>query len=303
MFIYSLFMVDMMKKYIFSLLLSFSIVSLCAAHSERDSLRMFLEFLGEDSITITKIMNSEKSWGPLGVIDEYLLYGARLTYDNDKKQVIWCSGREDTVFVCKCAEYVANKIVSDTVLDLIDPYLLDAYVIGPSFEKLRQILLRCAEYVITSFHSVEAIFIPEIYYTDHKELDNRQEKLCFYSMVNYILSGKVSNSFRSFDNETRMKIIAITESTESTYYYAQFRNVLDSYSKIELARISIEQKEELIKILKEGLIRGDQKATLTYSFMLQTGQFSNQNIDLGEKLFLYCINNKTLEEELIRQLF
>ena len=64
----------------------------------------------------------------------------------------------------------------------------------------------------------------------------------------------------------------------------RFRNKLDGYSDMDLARISKEQEAELANILLQGMAKGEKKSQMTYAFMLLTGQFVEKDEDLGNEL-------------------
>ena len=80
-------------------------------------------------------------------------------------------------------------------------------------------------------------------------------------------------------------------SDEESYYYVQFRELINSYSDIQLARLTNAQKEDLVSILLLGIENGDKKAELTYSFMLLTGQLVEQDEKLGKELLSKLLTN------------
>ena len=142
-----------MKKLIIflSFLFVLSIVPSNATHDGLDSLRSFLEFVGEDSITISRIMDSPEAVKPSQTIQYYLMFRMRLESDSEDCPLEWHYGWNDTTFVVKSAEYLKNRIAQDTALSLIEPCLLERYVLEPRYDE--QILLACIEYAIDKFHS------------------------------------------------------------------------------------------------------------------------------------------------------
>lgn len=256
-------------------------LNLNATHNELDSLRVFLERIGEDTATISLIVNSPDAKEPSEIINNYLSL-LRLGYDYNQQQYEWYPGWGDSLYICRYIEYLTQQIVQDTALSLIENYLVEEslklfnneYVIGK--------ILDCAEHSIVCFHSRSGYLIPELYYLNKKTTD-WQEKLQFYEMTKFVISN--SEKMRSFDMDTNKKINAIiAESNEFSPHYVQFRNKLDGYSNLELARITNEQEVELVSILLRGIANGENKSQLTYAFMLLTGQFVEKDDKYGNEL-------------------
>ena len=214
-------------------------------------------------------------------MDSYLAL-RRLQYDSIYEQLEWQIGWDDSVYDCKYVDYLTQRIVQDTALSLIEDYLENAYLLLFHHEYAVRRLLDCAEYSIVRFHSRSGYLIPELCYLE-KETNDRQKKLQIYEMIKFVIFG--SENMRNFDKEANKKInVIIAESNESSPYYVQFRTKLDSYSDMELARITNEQKEELASILRQGIVHGEKKTQLTYAFMLLTGQFVEKNEKYGKEL-------------------
>lgn len=68
--------------------------------------------------------------------------------------------------------------------------------------------------------------------------------------------------------------------------------MLDSYSDIDLARISKWQEAELVNILLQGIANGEKKSQLTYAFMLLTGQFVDRNEKKGNEILSQLVGLK-----------
>lgn len=272
-----------MRKLVLVIIFSLPILvaNLSATNNQRDSLRTFLENIGEDSIIINRVMSSSDAADPLHIMDSYLAL-RRLQYDSIYEQLEWQIGWDDSVYVCKYVDYLTQRIVQDTALSLIEDYLENAYLLLFHHEYAVRRLLDCAEYSIVRFHSRSGYLIPELCYLE-KETNDRQKKLQIYEMIKFVIFG--SENVRNFDKEANKKInVIIAESNESSPYYVQFRTKLDSYSDMELARITNEQKEELASILRQGIVHGEKKTQLTYAFMLLTGQFVEKNEKYGKEL-------------------
>ena len=73
------------KKYIFIILCFFLIAPLKATHCERDSLRLFLENIGEDSVIISQIISSLDTITPNRIVDNYLSL-LRLKFNQSQQQ-------------------------------------------------------------------------------------------------------------------------------------------------------------------------------------------------------------------------
>ena len=272
-----------MKKQVLIIILSLPIL---VAHSSatnyhRDTLRTFLENIGEDSIVINRVMSSSNVTDPLHLMDLYLSL-KRLQYDSIYEQLEWQIGWDDSVYVCKYVDYLTQQIVQDTALFLIEDYLENAYLLLFHHEYAVRRLLDCAEYSIVYFHSRSGYLIPELYYLG-KEANDRQKKLQLYEMTKFVLLG--SEKMRYFAKDTNLKLNSIiAESNELSPYYSQFRNLLDSYSDMDLARITKEQEEELANILLQGMANREKKSQMTYAFMLLTRQFIEKDETLGNEL-------------------
>ena len=274
------------QTYIFLFLLLL-VAPVSATNNQQDSLRIFLEYIGEDSATISKILQSPEATNPLETIESYLTSNEKLICDSNRQEMVWIVGWSDSAFVCKCAKYLRQLIINDTALHLVEPCLLQAFLFNHKSYSA-SIILECAEQAITVFHARNVFLIPNMYYCNHEEIDNRQEKSQFYEMVEMILSPQ--KYVYTFDKDTNKKINAIlAESNESSPYYMRFRSKLDGYSDMELARISKEQEAELIDILHQGIANGEKKSQLTYAFMLLTGQFVEKDEKLGNELLFGLI--------------
>lgn len=272
-----------MRKHVLVIIFSLPIL---VAHSSatnyhRDTLRTFLENIGEDSIVINKVMSSSNVTDPLHLMDLYLSL-KRLQYDSIYEQLEWQIGWDDSVYVCKYVDYLTQQIVQDTALFLIEDYLENAYLLLFHHEYAVRRLLDCAEYSIVYFHSRSGYLIPELYYLG-KEANDRQKKLQLYEMTKFVISN--SKKIRNFDKDTNKKINAIlAEPNELSPYYMRFRSKLDGYSDMELARITKVQEAELVNILLQGIANGEKKSQLTYAFMLMTGQFVEKDQALGNEI-------------------
>lgn len=272
-----------MYKKIFYIILLFSRVSMLNAdNSQQDILRAFLEYLGEDSVSISMILKSPNAENPSQTIEEYLMFNTRLIYDSEKQTIEVHHGWDDSTFVCNCALYLQQLIISDTTLRLIYPCLFEAFLIN-HMNYSGPILLDCAEKAINAFHSREAILIPELYYYNHREINTWQERRQFYEMVKVILMPL--KYVYTFDDMINMKFNSILAEPDSpSSYYAQFRSFVDGYTDLELARINKDQEKEIVNILLQGIAHGEKKSQLTYAFMLITGQFVEQDEELGKEI-------------------
>lgn len=272
-----------MRKHVLVIIFSLPILvaHLSATNYHRDTLRTFLENIGEDSIVINKVMSSSNVTDPLHLMDLYLSL-KRLQYDSIYEQLEWQIGWDDSVYVCKYVDYLTQQIVQDTALFLIEDYLENAYLLLFHHEYAVRRLLDCAEYSIVYFHSRSGYLIPELYYLG-KEANDRQKKLQLYEMTKFVISN--SKKIRNFDKDTNKKINAIlAEPNELSPYYMRFRSKLDGYSDMELARITKVQEAELVNILLQGIANGEKKSQLTYAFMLMTGQFVEKDQALGNEI-------------------
>ena len=272
-----------MRKHVLVIIFSLPILvaNLSATNNQRDSLRTFLENIGEDSIIINRVMSSSDAADPLHIMDSYLAL-RRLQYDSIYEQLEWQIGWDDSVYVCKYVDYLTQRIVQDTALSLIEDYLENAYLLLFHHEYAVRRLLDCAEYSIVRFHSRSGYLIPELCYLE-KETNDRQEKLQFYEMTKFVILS--SENVRNFDKKTKKKFDSIiAESNELSPYYMRFRSKLDGYSDMELARISKEQEAELVNILFQGIANGEKKSQMTYAFMLLTGQFVEKDEAMGNEL-------------------
>ena len=271
-----------MKRFVFAILCLIHLISpLKATRNELDSLYLFCEQIGEDSANISQILNSPDAAIPSFIIDNYLSL-LRLGYDYDQKQYEWYPGWGDSLYVCKYVDYLTQQIFQDTALSLIENYLEHAYILLFHHEYAVRRLLDCAEYSIVYFHSRSGYLIPELCYLG-KEANDWQEKLQFYAMTKFVLLG--SEKMLYFDKDTNKKINAIlAEPNELSPYYMRFRSKLDSYSDMELARITKVQEAALVNILLQGIANGEKKSQLTYAFMLMTGQFVEKDQALGNEI-------------------
>lgn len=272
-----------MRKHVLVIIFSLPILvaHLSTTNYHRDTLRTFLENIGEDSIVINKVMSSSNVTDPLHLMDLYLSL-KRLQYDSIYEQLEWQIGWDDSVYVCKYVDYLTQQIVQDTALFLIEDYLENAYLLLFHHEYAVRRLLDCAEYSIVYFHSRSGYLIPELYYLG-KEANDRQKKLQLYEMTKFVISN--SKKIRNFDKDTNKKINAIlAEPNELSPYYMRFRSKLDGYSDMELARITKVQEAELVNILLQGIANGEKKSQLTYAFMLMTGQFVEKDQALGNEI-------------------
>lgn len=259
--------------------------SLTAKQNYRDSLRTFLEYIQEDSITIFKILNSKYARKSQKLIECYLMFNERLEYNNDTQKLIWNFGWSDSIFSCKCAEYLTDKIIRDSSINLIYPCLLQAFLINHN-KYSGQILVKCAEYCVENFHSRDAIIIPILYHSNYNE--SNKDILQYYDMVNFIL--KNSKYLYYFDNNTNKQLNSIiAESTGNSKYYNKFRNFINSLTDDKLARITLEEKEYISNILLQGIQNQEKKSIMTYAFLLLTGQFIEQNEELGKQLLSLLI--------------
>lgn len=275
-----------MKRYIITLILILVVSSIQATRNQRDSLRFFLEYVGEDSITISKIIKSPEAANPLEAIETYLISSSKFIRVSEE-QITGDNRVNDSIFACKCAQYLAHLIINDTALHLVDQCLFMAFMFNHQ-KYNEQFLVECAEKSIAIYHAKQAVLIPELYYGEHKEVINSQEKKRFYEMVSFILSGP--RYMRNFDKEANKKINAIlAESNESSPCYVQFRKKLDDYSDMDLARITKEQEKELVSILLAGIANGEKKCQMTYSFMLLTGQFVEKDDKHGNELLFELV--------------
>lgn len=270
-----------MKKYIFIILCCFLIAPLKATHCEHDSLRLFLENIGEDSVIISQIMSSPDTITPNRIVDNYLSL-LRLKFNQSQQQYEWYPGWEDSLYACKYVEYMSQKIVRDTTIYLIGDYLEDAYLMLYNHEYAAQILLGCAEYAIEKFHARSGYLIPDLYY--HKEdVADWQKKLQYYEMIKMIFLPQ--KHIFSFDENTNIKLNnIIAEKQENSHYYFLFKSMLDSYSNIDLARITKEQEKVLVNIILQGIASGEKMSQMIYAFMLLTGQFVEKNDITGNEI-------------------
>lgn len=272
-----------MNKYLTTILSFILLISpLRAKKSEQDSLRLFLEYIETDSINIVAIMKSPEIEDPLKILDAYLMNKWKLDYDSIEKKLYWTLGCNDSLFLCRTTEYIAQKIICDTALHLVDFLLYDACQCASS-QYDKDIRINAAEYAVKQFHSRKAVVIPYRYYINHKELSNWQEQLRLYGMIEFILAEP--KRLWCFEKELNLKINKIIAvPNDQTVYYKQFRNLISKYSDMELARISKAEEKEFINILLEGVKYGEKKSQLTYAFMLLTGQFVNNDEVLGQKI-------------------
>jgi len=259
-----------------------------------DSLSYFLNYVGEDSITISRIIHSEFSIQPEKTIDTYLSLKFKLTYNTEKQELDWVLGWDDSVFVCRCTEYVTEKILCDTNLLLIDRYLLEAYVTNHRYEE--KMILESAICAISTYNARSAILIPELYYYNHRELDNWFAQYIHYSMIKYILLSRL-NTFCIETNlctwvNTLQKIL--TEDSNDKFYKL-FREKLDNYSDLDLARLNSEQKQSIENILLQGCLYQDKKAMTTYAFMLLTGTIIKTDTNKGLNILSMVLDVSPLE--------
>lgn len=265
-----------------------SIIPLKAIDREQNYLRPFLEYIQEDSVCIDRIMNSPEAVEPMKTLEFYLIYNMKLEYDSTEQKMVWREGWNDSVFTYKCATYLTQKIVCDTALQLIEPYLLESYLINHQRSYAR-IFLECAEYSIAHFHSRNVILIPELYYFNHHEKEDWQKRLNYYKMIEFILHGtKYCQLFVNNNDNDSVQLInkLITKTNDAFPYFVQYRDIIDSKNDLELARISETQEREIVDILIKGMENGDRKAVLTYAFMLITGQFVSQDEMKGKSMLL-----------------
>lgn len=278
-----------MKKYFVIILCFFLMAPLNATRYEHDSLRLFLENIGEDSVRISHIMSSPDTINPNDIVHYYLSFW-RLRI-NPSQQYEWYIGWGDSLYVSKYVKYMYQKIVKDTVLNFIDEYLCEAYLMIHYQDSAANAMLRIAEYAIENFHARgkggSAYLIPNLYYYN-KKVKDFQKYLQYYEMIKMILSP--TKNFYCFDEQTNKKLrnIMAIQNGDSPYYF-RFRFLLDSYSDIELARLSQKQEKELVDIILQGIDSGEKKSQLTYAFMLLTGQFVEKNEPRGEEILLHLL--------------
>lgn len=279
-----------MKKTIINFIfLSVFAGNLFAFTAEQDSLYFFLRYIKEDSTDISRIMQSKYALKPLETLSNYVLYHFKLEYDSVENRMDWQFGWKDSVFIRKCDEYITHQILCDTNLSLVGPYLTEMFIGAYSRQNRdeEKSLLKCSQTAIEIYHSRESLIIPELYYYNHKDIADRQEMRLLYTiMLKYILIGRYNEvSIKEICPVTAEKLLSIMKDKEGgDTYYRIYRNLIDNYTDKELARLSVEQKNEVIKIITDGFQCGDKKATLVYAFMLITGQFVEKNEELGNKI-------------------
>lgn len=254
-----------------------------ATPNKQDSLRVFLEQIGEDTTMISLIVNSPDAKEPSRIIDNYRSL-LRLGYDCNREQYEWYPGWEDSLYVCKYVDYLTQQIIQDTMLYLIKDYLEEVYLFLFQDEYAVGRLLNCAEYAIEKYHSRSGYLLPELYYYNKKEsIADWQGKLQYFEMIKIILLQKKLVCY--FDEDVNKKLNNIVaESNETSPYYSQFKAYLTSLSDFELARITEEQTATIVKTLLVGMAEGEKMSQMTYAFMLLTGQFVEKDEILGHKI-------------------
>jgi hypothetical protein len=158
-----------MKRFVFTIIFLLQLVSpLKATPNKQDSLRVFLEQIGEDTTMISLIVNSPDAKEPSRIIVNYRSL-LRLGYDCNREQYEWYPGWEDSLYVCKYVDYLTQQIIQDTMLYLIKDYLEEVYLFLFQDEYAVGRLLNCAEYAIEKYHSRSGYLLPELYYYNKKE--------------------------------------------------------------------------------------------------------------------------------------
>ena len=109
----------------------------------------FLEQIGEDSATISLIMDSPDAQNPDWMIHMYLS-SFRLGYDRILQKYEWYPGW-DSLYACKYVDYLTRQIVQDTALYLIKEYFEDAFIFLFRNEYAAIRLLNCTEYAIQRY--------------------------------------------------------------------------------------------------------------------------------------------------------
>ena len=282
-----------MKRFVFTVIFLLQLVSpLKATPNKQDSLRVFLEQIGEDTTMISFIVNSPDAKEPSRIINNYRSL-LRLGYDCNREQYEWYPGWEDSLYVCKYVDYLTQQIIQDTMLYLIKDYLEEVYLFLFQDEYAVGRLLNCAEYAIEKYHSRSGYLLPELYYYNKKEsIADWQGKLQYFEMIKFILLQKKLVCY--FDEDVNKKLNNIVaESNETSPYYSQFKAYLNSLSDLELARITEEQTATIVKTLLVGVAEGEKMSQMTYAFMLLTGQFIEKDEVLGHQIL-----NDLLEKEI-----
>ena len=279
-----------MKKLVLSITLIIQFIPLYSSRTN-DSLQVFLKCVGEDSIIISNILNAKE---PSLVISMYLS-NYRLQYDSCENDLVWMCEQKDSSFIHNCNKCLTKRIYSDTALNWIDPYLIGSYLTSYK-TKDEKLILNCAEYAVEHFYSRAALLIPELYYYNHQDIDGWEIRYNQNLMQQYILLGK-SKSLRFIGDTTLLNtsLNGILKSTDNSYsYYSSFRKSIDSLTDMELACLTIEKKTEMVELVKKGLYNDD-KATVTYAFMLITGTFAQQDISKGYQILESFLDGKIID--------
>lgn len=274
-----------MKKFIILLTLIVQVITLHSS-TPKDSLQMFLKFIGEDSMVVSDILSNIDA--DYRNVSEMYFSGWRLQYDSSRQKLEWTLAG-DSCLIYRTTVYLTERIVKDTALYLIDTDLFGVFVRAYARRFDEKLVLECAKYAINHFYSRSALDILELYYYNHQEDRQWTERLTHYRMVKFVLSGGTKNNslFETFPYHSLLSIIKLDDTL--CPYYTRYRNLISKLSDDELARITEGQKAELLSILQNGIEQGDIKAMLTYSFILITGTFTEKDIETGQHLISLCM--------------
>lgn len=268
-------------------ILFFCISSMCYANrtsSECDSIRSFLEFIGETEPYISQII--ENTNVPYDSI--VFWYEVGFSYNEFEEHGYWTM-EPSRVNLGK--DYYIRRIVSDTALYNLH-ILYNRFVSTQNNDSL----IYCFQYATEKFRDPFAA----TYYKMLRQLDFRrdksQEKECLYlySIMEYavlvgdfkdiidcsiILQDSILLSELKLANKKRLQ----TDAPDT--YFGQYTMYLSNvYKNNSLAILSDEDTRELEKLLMEGSSHGEHSCAAILAFAKITGMILDKNVIEGKQI-------------------
>lgn len=84
-------------------------------------------------------------------------------------------------------------------------------------------------------------------------------------------------------------------------FYKLFREEIDNYSDLDLARLSLEQKQSVENILLQGCMEQDKESMTTLAFMLLTGTIIKTDINRGLNILYMVLDVSPIEIYLLKE--
>lgn len=255
--------------------------------TEVDSIRCFLEGIGEQEVYIKKIIEDYPNMSYKDIFDAYL-QGFRL--NNIDSEWRWSFGPR---YFDMNNSYLYEKIIQDTIVSLLHPLYMN------SFSKNdKDSVLYCCLYAINHFNSQSAAaYYEDIHkrkYQNNPSLDN-QCALLYAMMVYYVLIGGAQHFTTHDINLVPCDTLWVAENKKRRLengndsvdpYNLYYDIVILPAFEQSLLLLTPKDKENILGILDRGIQLGSRSCAITKAFALITGVVLDQNISEGKELLV-----------------